>query len=184
MRACVCVCVRACMLIASFITHSDYSVSTLCPLTPSHHHTSHITPLQIMQLCMGNHDLYMRRRRLDTMEVQQMKAQAKEERARKMAERDRLEREKQARLEAERRQLELEERLQELEEEARRANEERIQAQKIMELLSEKVKIAEEEAQAHARKKLEAEEEIRRVRASAVKVSSVTLLLFILQISI
>ena len=37
-----------------------------------------------MQLCMGNHDLYMRRRRLDTMEVQQMKAQAKEERARKM----------------------------------------------------------------------------------------------------
>ena len=39
---------------------------------------------QIMQLCMGNHDLYMRRRRLDTMEVQQMKAQAKEEKARKM----------------------------------------------------------------------------------------------------
>ena len=39
---------------------------------------------QIMQLCMGNHDLFMRRRRLDTMEVQQMKAQAKEEKARKM----------------------------------------------------------------------------------------------------
>ncbi len=37
-----------------------------------------------MQLCMGNHDLFMRRRRLDTMEVQQMKAQAKEEKARKM----------------------------------------------------------------------------------------------------
>lgn len=37
-----------------------------------------------MQLCIGNHDLYMRRRRLDTMEVQQMKAQAKEEKARKM----------------------------------------------------------------------------------------------------
>ena len=32
------------------------------------------------------------------------------------------------------------------------------------------VKIAEEEAQVHARKNLEAEEEIRRVRASAVKV--------------
>ena len=37
-----------------------------------------------MQLCMGNHDLFMRRRRLDTMEVQQMKAQSKEEKARKM----------------------------------------------------------------------------------------------------
>lgn len=37
-----------------------------------------------MQLCMGNHELYMKRRRLDTMEVQQMKTQAKEERARKL----------------------------------------------------------------------------------------------------
>ncbi len=36
-----------------------------------------------MQLCMGNHDLYMKRRRLDSMEVQQMKAQAKDEKARK-----------------------------------------------------------------------------------------------------
>ena len=35
------------------------------------------------------------------------------------------------------------------------------------------VKIAEEEAQVHARKNLEAEEEIRRVRASAVRVGCV-----------
>ncbi len=76
-----------------------------------------------------------------------MKAQAKEERARKMAERDRLERETQGRIEAERRQAELEERLVEMEEEARRAHEERLQAQRIVELLSEKVKLAEEEAQ-------------------------------------
>ncbi|XP_013142488.1 PREDICTED: ezrin [Papilio polytes] len=33
----------------------------------------------ILDLCIGNHDLYMRRRKPDTMEVQQMKAQAKEE---------------------------------------------------------------------------------------------------------
>ncbi len=76
-----------------------------------------------------------------------MKAQAKEERARKMAERDRLERETQGRIEAERRQAELEERLVEMEEEARRAHEDRLQAQRIVELLSEKVKLAEEEAQ-------------------------------------
>ena len=37
----------------------------------------------IMQLCVGNHDLFLTRRKVDTMEVQQMKAQAKEERARK-----------------------------------------------------------------------------------------------------
>lgn len=39
-----------------------------------------------------------------------------------------------------------------------------------MDLLNEKVKVAEEEAQAHARKNFEATEEIRRVRATAVKV--------------
>ena len=32
---------------------------------------------------MGNHDLYTRRRKPDSMEIQQMKAQAKEENARK-----------------------------------------------------------------------------------------------------
>lgn len=39
--------------------------------------------VQILQLCIGNHDLFMRRRRVDSLEVQQMKAQAREERARK-----------------------------------------------------------------------------------------------------
>lgn len=45
---------------------------------------------RILQLCMGNHELYMRRRKPDTIEVQQMKAQAKEERLQKQMERDRL----------------------------------------------------------------------------------------------
>ena len=75
-----------------------------------------------------------------------------------------LEREKKARKEAELRQQELEKRLQDLEEEARRANEARVQTQKMMDLLNEKVKVAEEEAQAHARKNFEATEEIRRVK--------------------
>lgn len=38
---------------------------------------------QILQLCIGNHDLFMRRRKADSLEVQQMKAQAREEKARK-----------------------------------------------------------------------------------------------------
>ena len=62
-----------------------------------------------------------------------------------------------------------------MEEEARMANEAKAHYEQMMELLSEKVKVAEEEAQAHARKNFEAEEEIRRVRASAVKVRSVGL---------
>lgn len=42
---------------------------------------------RILQLCMGNHELYMRRRKPDTIEVQQMKAQANEERLQKKLER-------------------------------------------------------------------------------------------------
>lgn len=45
---------------------------------------------RILALCMGNHELYMRRRKPDTIEVQQMKQQAKEEKMAKQAERDRL----------------------------------------------------------------------------------------------
>uniref|UniRef100_A0A669F5F0 Ezrin b n=1 Tax=Oreochromis niloticus TaxID=8128 RepID=A0A669F5F0_ORENI len=42
---------------------------------------------RILHLCMGNHELYMRRRKPDTIEVQQMKAQAKEEKHQKQMER-------------------------------------------------------------------------------------------------
>ncbi|XP_060070279.1 radixin-like [Ylistrum balloti] len=38
---------------------------------------------RILALCMGNHELYMRRRKPDTIEVQQMKAQAKEDKLQK-----------------------------------------------------------------------------------------------------
>lgn len=42
---------------------------------------------RILALCMGNHELYMRRRKPDTIEVQQMKAQAREEKNLKKMER-------------------------------------------------------------------------------------------------
>lgn len=42
---------------------------------------------RILALCMGNHELYMRRRKPDTIEVQQMKAQAREEKHQKQMER-------------------------------------------------------------------------------------------------
>ncbi len=42
---------------------------------------------RILALCMGNHELYMRRRKPDTIEVQQMKAQAREDRLARQAER-------------------------------------------------------------------------------------------------
>uniref|UniRef100_A0AAY4C8H0 FERM domain-containing protein n=1 Tax=Denticeps clupeoides TaxID=299321 RepID=A0AAY4C8H0_9TELE len=41
---------------------------------------------RILELCMGNHDLYMRRRKPDTIEMQQMKAQAREEKHKRQME--------------------------------------------------------------------------------------------------
>lgn len=68
---------------------------------------------RILALCMGNHELYMRRRKPDTIEVQQMKAQAKEERASKQQERDKLRQAIEAKELAERRLIELQEKLKE-----------------------------------------------------------------------
>ncbi|CAL8302596.1 unnamed protein product [Boreogadus saida] len=62
----------------------------------------------ILQLCMGNHELYMRRRKPDTIEVQQMKAQANEEKLQKKIERDNLEGEKRKRAAIEKEKAEME----------------------------------------------------------------------------
>ncbi|XP_039249061.1 ezrin-like [Styela clava] len=48
---------------------------------------------RILALCMGNHELYMRRRKPDSIEVQQMRAQAREAKHQKKQERERMERE-------------------------------------------------------------------------------------------
>ena len=42
---------------------------------------------RILALCMGNHELYMRRRKPDTIEVQQMRAQSREDKSVKQMER-------------------------------------------------------------------------------------------------
>jgi len=42
---------------------------------------------RILSLCMGNHELYMRRRKPDTPEVQQLKARAQEEKLARLRER-------------------------------------------------------------------------------------------------
>lgn len=75
-----------------------------------------------MDLCKGNHDLYMRRRKPDTMEIQQMKAQAKEEKQRRQIERTKFLREKKLREKAEQDRFELESRLERLQEDMRMAS--------------------------------------------------------------
>jgi len=71
---------------------------------------------RILALCMGNHELYMRRRKPDSIEVQQMKAQAREDKLAKQTERTNLQKEKLAREELEKRQEEADREKQELQE--------------------------------------------------------------------
>ena len=51
------------------------------------------TAKKIYEICAGNHDMYVKRRRPDTLEIQQMKEQKKEEAKQKARERDALKRE-------------------------------------------------------------------------------------------
>jgi len=101
---------------------------------------------RILALCMGNHELYMRRRKTDTIEVQQMKAQAKEERLNKQMERQRLKKEQEKRAEAEKQRLDLEAKLKAYEEEAKRAQEALKKSEDSMNLLEQRRKEAEQEA--------------------------------------
>lgn len=107
---------------------------------------------RILALCMGNHELYMRRRKTDSIEVQQMKAQAKEEKEMKEKERKALQKERQAREIAVKEKNELLERLNKLEEEANSARGALEEQKKFTQDLEERRQNAEE-----ARKRLEAE---------------------------
>ncbi|XP_038151931.1 moesin-like isoform X3 [Cyprinodon tularosa] len=109
---------------------------------------------RILALCMGNHDLYMRRRKPDSIEVQQMKAQAREEKNKRQMERALLESEKKKRENAEketekiaRETMELMERLRRIEEQTKRAQDElEEQTRRALELEKERT-IAQEEAE-------------------------------------
>uniref|UniRef100_A0A6Q2Y9Z2 FERM domain-containing protein n=1 Tax=Esox lucius TaxID=8010 RepID=A0A6Q2Y9Z2_ESOLU len=108
---------------------------------------------RILQLCMGNHELYMRRRKPDTIEVQQMKAQAREEKHQKQMERSQLENEKKKReaMEREKDQMEREKqelmmRLYQFEEKTKKAEKDlQEQMKRAMQLEMER-RLAEDEA--------------------------------------
>lgn len=123
----------------------------------------------ILELCVGNHELFMRRRKPDSMEIQQMKTQAREERARKQMDRTRLAREKQLREEAVRDKEEMERRMIQLQDEVRMAQEALMRSEETAELLAEKVKLLDEETMLLTQKAAEAEAEVHRIKISAIK---------------
>jgi radixin len=95
---------------------------------------------RILALCMGNHELYMRRRKPDTIEVQQMKQQAKEERLQRTLEQDRLNKEINLREAAESKQREYEERMHEMQMEMERAQRDLMEAQDTIRRLEQQLR--------------------------------------------
>ena len=94
---------------------------------------------RILALCMGNHELYMRRRKPDTIEVQQMKQQAKEERMQRQLEQERLAKEMTAREAAEQKQREYEEQMNRMREDMERAQRELEIAQETIRRLEQQL---------------------------------------------
>ncbi|KAF6105882.1 radixin [Phyllostomus discolor] len=120
---------------------------------------------RILALCMGNHELYMRRRKPDTIEVQQMKAQAREEKHQKQLERAQLENEKKKREIAEKEKERIEREKEELMERLRQIEEQTLKAQKELEEQTRKAleldqerKRAKEEAERLEKERRAAEE--------------------------
>nr|WIM01429.1 moesin-ezrin-radixin-like protein 1 [Limnephilus flavicornis] len=95
---------------------------------------------RILALCMGNHELYMRRRKPDTIDVQQMKAQARDEKIAKQQQREKLQLEIAARERAERKQQEYEDRLRSLQEEMERSQANLVEAQDMIRRLEEQLR--------------------------------------------
>lgn len=134
---------------------------------------------RILQLCMGNHELYMRRRKPDTIEVQQMKAQAREEKHQKQLERQQLEIEKKRRetVEREKEQMirekeELMLQLQDYEQKTKKAEKELSdQIQRALQLEEERKRAQEEAERLEADRvaALRAKEELERQTVDQIK---------------
>jgi len=95
---------------------------------------------RIYDLASGNHEMYMRRRRPDTLEVQQMKSQKIDMAEAKMRERAILNKEMAARARAEQQRLELEQRVKEMEAKAAKREQELEEAKANISRLEEQLK--------------------------------------------
>ncbi|BES94399.1 Moesin ezrin radixin [Nesidiocoris tenuis] len=95
---------------------------------------------RILALCMGNHELYMRRRKPDTIDVQQMKAQAREEKQAKQQQREKLQSEIAAREKAEKKQQEYEEKIKSMQDEMEKRQQDLQEAQEMIRRLEEQLR--------------------------------------------
>ncbi|KAL3218963.1 hypothetical protein MRX96_031227 [Rhipicephalus microplus] len=118
---------------------------------------------RILALCMGNHELYMRRRKPDTIEVQQMKAQAQEEKLARKQEREKLRKETEAREMAEKKQQEYAERLRQMQAEMEQRQQELTTARDTIMRLEEQLRQVQAAKEEFERKQRELEDMMRKL---------------------
>ncbi|KAF2888628.1 hypothetical protein ILUMI_17545 [Ignelater luminosus] len=94
----------------------------------------------ILNLSIGNHSLYIRRRKKDSLEVQQMKAKAAEQRRFKLEQRAKLQHETLAREKAEKREQQYQEEIKALKEEMERSQAHLMEAQLTIHKLQEQLR--------------------------------------------
>lgn len=134
---------------------------------------------RILHLCMGNHNLYIQRRKPDSIDVQQMKAQAREEKHQRQMERALLEGEKKKReaMEKEKQQMEQEKvdlmnRLRLFEEQTQKAERDlKDQLDRAIRLEAERRQVEEEAARLEAERQaaLRAKEELAKQAEDQIK---------------
>lgn len=129
---------------------------------------------RILALCMGNHELYMRRRKPDSIEVQQMKAQQREEKIQKEMdkamlenERKKLEKEREKLLAVEKHNKELQQRLIDYEETNKKLQLDLEERRKAFAELTADRERAEEEKREIEEQRRKAEEEARELQQKA-----------------
>ncbi|VDK42399.1 unnamed protein product [Anisakis simplex] len=125
--------------------------------------------MSILDLCIGTHNLYLRRRQPDLLEVQQMKAQAKEQRIRRIQEQNRLTREREQRLQAESDRDRYKNEFNAANEELCALREAMKKTDERAQLLAEKARVSEEEALVLSKRASEAEAECQRMKISQIK---------------
>ncbi|MCP9257627.1 Merlin [Dirofilaria immitis] len=121
--------------------------------------------MSILDLCVGTHNLYLRRRQPDLLEVQQMKAQAKEQRIRRIQEQNRLSREREQRIQAETERDRYKNEIAAINEQLRSYE----KTEENAHLMAEKARVSEEEALVLSKRASEAEAECQRMKLSQIK---------------
>uniref|UniRef100_A0A914HMK2 Moesin/ezrin/radixin homolog 1 n=1 Tax=Globodera rostochiensis TaxID=31243 RepID=A0A914HMK2_GLORO len=131
----------------------------------------------LLDLCVGTHNLYLRRRQPDLLEVQQMKLQADEQRRRRMEEQTRLHREREQRAQAEQERDRYRVELNHLSEQLSAMQSVIKSAEETQVLIAERARLSEQEAIEQARRASEAEAEAQRAKLSQLRAEETKMVL-------